>query len=82
MFKKILQIMKSSSSSNDDKEKRVINAEGLGLGGEVGDNNLLRRRQIRLFIGLLIVLVIILGFLINYVQEKTIVEKPVVALRP
>ena len=79
MFKKILQIMKSSSSSNDDKEKRVINTEGLGLGGEVGDNNLLRRRQIRLFIGLLIVLVIILGFLINYVQEKTIVEKPVVA---
>jgi len=79
MFKKILQIMKSSSSSNDDKEKRVINAEGLGLGGEVGDNNLLRRRQIRVFIGLLIVVVIILGFLINYVQEKTIAEKPVVA---
>lgn len=32
MFKKILQLMKLSSGSNDDKEKRVINAEGLGLG--------------------------------------------------
>ena len=63
MFKKILQVMKLSSRANDDKEKRVINTDGLVLGGEVGDNNLLRRRQIRVFIGLLIVVVIILGFL-------------------
>ena len=67
MFKKILQVMKLSSRANDDKEKRVINTDGLVLGGDISDNNLLRHRQIRLFIGLLIVLVIILGFLINYV---------------
>ena len=32
MFKKILQVMKLSSRANDDKEKRVINTDGLVLG--------------------------------------------------
>jgi conjugal transfer pilus assembly protein TraB len=79
MFKKILQLMKSTSRLDDDKLKKVVNTESLSLGGDRERNNLTRIKQIRLFIGLLIVVVIILGFLINYVQEKTIVEKPVVA---
>jgi len=79
MFKKILQLMKSTSRLDDDKLKKVVNTESLSLGGNGERNNLTRIKQIRLFIGLLIVVVIILGFLINYVQEKTIVEKPVVA---
>jgi uncharacterized membrane protein len=71
--------MKSTSRLDDDNLKKVVNTESLSLGGDRERNNLTRIKQIRLFIGLLIVVVIILGFLINYVQEKTIVEKPVVA---
>ena len=40
MFKKILQLMKSTSRLDDDKLKKVVNTKSLSLGGDRERNNL------------------------------------------
>jgi len=80
MFKKLIKIIKSAFGDSKGFEEAIDSdyEQSLDLPKKT-NNNLLHTKQVKLFMGLLVAIVIILGVLINYIQDKVVSAKAVIA---